>query len=245
MSANTVRAPAALQSLSGQSVILTGAGAGIGRCIAVALAEQAVNLFLIGRRVQPLEETAALVFAAAGRAEVYAGDVRDAAAVEAAVAAAQDAFGPVDILINNAGYGYYGPITELPEERWDQMMDVNLKGPFLFTRAVLPSMYERGRGQLLHISSVLGTRGAAEKAAYCASKYGLNGFNDALHLECAPKGVRTMTLCPGTTATDFGLDTPTDRGPMLDPEEVGRAAVTMLTAPWNVRPDRWMLYPQG
>lgn len=245
MSLQASQGAAPLTSLRGQSVLLTGAGAGIGRCIAVALAAEGANLLLVGRREQPLVETASAVAAAGGRAQVHTADVRDAASVAAAVAAAESAFGPVDILINNAGYGYYGSITELPEERWDQMMDVNLKGPFLFTRAVLPSMYARGRGQLLHISSVLGTRGAAEKAAYCATKYGLNGFNDALHLECAPRGVRTMTLCPGTTATDFGLDTPTDRGPMLDPEEVARAAVHMLQAPWNVRPDRWMLYPQA
>jgi len=231
--------------LAGTVAIVTGAGQGIGQSISVALGMEGARVVLVGRRGPPLEATAEMVRHAGGEAIVSVADVRHVQEVGTMVARTAETWGPPELLVNNAGYGYYGPITELPEERWEQMLAVNLSGVFHCVKAVLPYMQQARRGQILNVGSVLGTRGAFEKAAYCATKYGLHGFSEALQLECAPFGVRVMTICPGTTETRFAFETPTDRGPTFDPEEVARGAVHMLRAPLNVRPDKLLLYPLG
>lgn len=232
-----------IQSLQGKVAIVTGAGAGIGRAVAVELGRHGARVALAGRRQVPLEETAQEVVAAGGEALAIPTDVTVWDQVVALVRQVEDTWGPVDILVNNAGYGSYAPVVDMPEDEWDQMMAVNLKGVFLCSKAVLPSMQARRRGQILTIGSVLSTRVEAGKAGYVATKWGVLGFTDTLALECRPYNIRVSTLCPGSARTTFANQDPLKKGPTLDPYQIARSAVHVLSAPEDVLIDRLHMFP--
>lgn len=154
-------------------------------------------------------------------------DVRNASAVAAAVEATARAFDRVDAGVYSAGVGYWEPVIEMPEERWDTTLDTNLKGAFLFTRAVLPVMLAQGGGQLVYVSSRVAAEPIGHYAAYCASKAGLRAFADVVAKEAATGGVRVTTILPGLIDTEFSdvpHGRPTDQRPgrdlMLTAEEV-------------------------
>jgi NAD(P)-dependent dehydrogenase (short-subunit alcohol dehydrogenase family) len=208
--------------LTGKVAMITGCGGehGFGRAIARRLAAEGADLLLTdvapaGVKVVPskptggwrgLEAVADEVRAAGRRALTALADVRSAEQVEAAVQRALDAFGRLDILINNAAAPPGAdrvPVVELGEEAWDTVLDVNLKGAFLCSRAVARVMLERGtRGRIVNMSSNCGKVGYPRMAAYCASKFGLIGFTQALALELAPAGITVNAICPGGADTD-------------------------------------------
>ena len=161
----------------------------------------------------------------------FAADVRDDAAVSAAVAATADRFGGIDILFNNAGICGYGLVHELTEDAWDSMVDINLKGPFLVARRVIPIMIKRRRGVIINNSSVAGLRGMARLSHYAASKWGLVGLTKSWAIELAPFNIRVIALCP------TGVNTPMNDGlAMLEgktPREIAeRSAGNLLPMPW-------------
>jgi NAD(P)-dependent dehydrogenase (short-subunit alcohol dehydrogenase family) len=169
---------------------------------------------------------------ARGRTALIQGtDVTDAAQVEALVAATLSRFGRVDILINNAGIGRFGPVDALPIEDFDAMVAINLRAPFLCTRAVVPAMKAAGGGAIVNIASVAGLVGNPNLSGYNATKFGLMGFTESTMLELRHAGIKVAAICPGSTATEFGSGR--DAVGRLAASDVAAAVRAVLTAAPN------------
>lgn len=216
--------------LRGRVAIVTGASRGIGRATALALSAAGVRVIATARTVDALHEVAA-----AGRGgEIVAvpADVSRADDVRTLVGRARDAFGSIDVLINNAGIGIYAPVEELKEADWDAMMAVNLKSVFLCSQAVLPVMRAQKRGHIVNISSIRGWQASPRTTGYATTKFGLMGFSQALAQEVIGDGIRVSVVSPGGTRTHFGGRPPEQKPPeLLSPEEVARSVLYTLTAP--------------
>jgi 3-hydroxybutyrate dehydrogenase len=191
------------KALSGRHAVVTGGGRGIGAAIATALAAAGARLTLMGRTLALLEEKAA----ALPTARAIACDVTDEQAVAAAFAQATEAFGPVAILINNAGAAASAPLARTSLELFRQMLDVNLVSAFLCSRAVLPGMLAQGFGRIVNVASVAGLKGAPYISAYAAAKHGVVGLTRALAMETASKGITVNAVCPSYTETDMARRT--------------------------------------
>ncbi|MDP2764147.1 MAG: SDR family oxidoreductase [Brevundimonas sp.] len=187
-------------SLTGHHAVVTGAGSGIGRATAERLAEVGCQVTLIGRHVARLNETADrigdLAFAAPA-------DVTDADALAAAIEVGRDRFGPIDILINNAGAATSAPFLKTDADAFRAMLALNLEAPAEAARLVLPGMLTRRRGRIVNVASTAGLKGYAYVSAYVAAKHGLVGLTRALALEVAAKGVTVNAVCPGFTETEL------------------------------------------
>jgi len=215
--------------LTGASALVTGAGRGIGRAIAIALGGGGAAVTLVARTKDDLDDAARAVQAAGGRASVHVGDVRRPADCEAAVAAAVSAHGGLQILVNNAGIGSHSPVAETSDDLWDDVLQTNLGAVFRVTRAALPHLAKRG-GHVFMISSLAGKNAIAGMAAYCASKAALDHFAACLMLEVRHQGVKVTTIAPGSVDTSFGRDPGKKRGAdwMLTAEDVASAVVDLL-----------------
>jgi NADP-dependent 3-hydroxy acid dehydrogenase YdfG len=217
--------------LLGQVVIVTGAGRGIGRAVVAELAAAGARLVLVARTradlVQAAEE------AGEDRATIVTGDVTDEATAAAAVARASEWGGRLDAIVNNAGTGWHGPIHEMPVDAWRRLIDVNLTGVFLFTRAALPVMLAQRRGHIVNIASGAGRLGMAEGAAYSASKFGVIGFTEAVGLEVRNRGVKVSVVEPGSVQTMFSEST-ARRDWALRPDDVARVVRAVLATGPNV-----------
>ena len=185
------------QNLLGQAAIVTGGGTGIGRAIALELASRGCDIALCGRRVEPLEETAQAVAALGRKTHVASVDVSDGAAAAAFVADVVKAFGKIDILVNNAGVTRDNLLVRMSEEEWDTVVDTNLKGAFLLSKAVARPMMKQRCGAIVCISSVVGVVGNAGQSNYAASKAGLLGLVKSMARELAPRGIRVNAVAPG------------------------------------------------
>ncbi|WP_266205637.1 3-ketoacyl-ACP reductase [Pontibacter kalidii] len=220
-----------MESIKGKNALVTGAGKGIGRAIALALAEEGVNVALMARTTSQLEEVAGAVTAKGVTAAVVTADVTDIHAVNSAVAQAREQLGPIDILINNAGVGAFAKFLEMEPEKWESIIKVNLLGPYYVTRAVLPEMIERQTGDIINISSTAGQKGAPVTSAYSASKFGLIGMSESLMQEVRKHNIRVSTLTPSTVATDMAIDLKlTDGNPerVMQPEDFAELIVSQL-----------------
>ena len=198
--------------LDGKVALVTGGARGLGRTMAIALAEAGADIALSGRTAAACEETAAEISQATGRrARGFAADVTKLADVEKLVADIEAEFGRLDILVNNAGINIRGPINQLTEADWDAVIDTNLKGPFLCARAVGPGMVKRGWGRVISLASVLGKIALPGRAPYASSKAGVINLTRVLALEWAGTGVTANAICPGAFATEMNrqlLDDP-------------------------------------
>jgi len=187
-------------SLSGHHAVVTGAGSGIGRATAERLAEAGCQVTLIGRHVARLNETADrigdLAFAAPA-------DVTDPDALAAAIEVGRDRFGPIDILINNAGAATSAPFLKTDADAFRTMLALNLEAPAEAARLVLPGMLTRRWGRIINVASTAGLKGYAYVSAYVAAKHGLVGLTRALALEVGSKGVTVNAVCPGFTETEL------------------------------------------
>ncbi len=183
--------------------VVTGAGAGIGRRIAEAFAELGASVALLDIDAVQLEEVASALDQAGGTAMAVVTDVTDTEQVKRATDQILERWGRIDVLVNNAGIIRVGSVTEGSEEDWDQVIDVNLKGTYLCSRHVLPSMIEAGSGSIVNIASVAAVSGSPGLVAYSASKAGVVNLSRAMAKGYGPSGIRVNCVLPGTIPTDM------------------------------------------
>lgn len=206
-----------MQSLKNKIALITGAGKGIGKAIAQALAAEGVTVGLLARTEKDVQQLADEISKKGGKAAYATADVSDRLAVEKAVSSLRLALGKFDILINNAGTGTFGGFLELDPEVWEQQVKVNLFGVYYVTRAVLPEMMEAKSGDIINISSTAGKSGSAVTSAYSASKFGVFGLSESLMQEVRKFNIRVTTLAPSTIVTELANSANLIKG---DPERV-------------------------
>ena len=218
-----------MTNIEGKVAVVTGAGRGIGRAIAVELGRMGAKVALAARGVAGLEETANLI---GNSASVISTDVRKKDEVHRLLDRVAATAGPIDILVNAAGIGVFGKVKDFSDEDYDAILDTNLRGIFLASRYVLPSMISRGKGDIVNIASIAGKVGTATRAVYCASKFGVIGFSQALAEEVREHGIRVSVICPGSTDSSFSQDPNREgkvRSKMLSPYDVAYAVRTIVT----------------
>ncbi|MGI8387236.1 3-ketoacyl-ACP reductase [Robertmurraya sp. P23] len=195
-----------MQSISGKTAIVTGAGRGIGRATAIALAKEGVNVGLVGLTLSNLEKVAEELREFQVKVAVATADVADLDSITTAVEKIRGELGVIDILINNAGTAKFGGFLDLSPEEWENIIKVNLMGVYNTTRAILPEMIERKAGDIVNISSSAGQKGAPVTSAYSASKFGVLGLTESLALEVRKHNIRVVGLTPSTVVTDLAAE---------------------------------------
>lgn len=220
-----------MASLKGKTALITGAGRGIGRAAAIALAKEGVNIGMIGTTMSNLENTAAELEQYGVEYSAAAADVTDLVSVTSAVEHIKNDIGSIDILINNAGIAKFGGFLELSAEEWERIIQVNVMGVYNVTRAVLPGLIEQKSGDIINISSSAGQKGAPVTSAYSASKFAVLGLTESLMLEVRKHNIRVSALTPSTVATDLAIETNlTDGNPekVMQPEYFAEFIVSQL-----------------
>ncbi|WP_329279897.1 SDR family NAD(P)-dependent oxidoreductase [Streptomyces sp. NBC_01451] len=197
-------------TLQGKVAVVTGGARGIGRGIATVLAAKGAAVAVWDLNTEGAEETVALIVKEGGTAIAVGGDAADAEAVAASAARTRAELGPVAILVNNAGTTAYEPFTSISEAAWDRMIGINLKGPFLVTKELVPDMVEAGWGRIINISSSSAQTGAPSMAHYAASKGGVIGLTRALAVEYIEKGITVNHVPPGFIDTPLVRQGPVD-----------------------------------
>ena len=216
--------------LEGTVALVTGASSGLGRATAIALARAGADVALVARSEEELEGAEQEVSRMGRRALVLPTDLADAGETAAAVERTVGEFGRVDVLVNAAGTDAPGTVEELDVGGWDRTLSVNLRAPFLLSKAVFPHMRGAGGGTIVNVSSVAGKKGWANASAYCASKFGLTGLTEALADEGRGHGIRAIVLYPGAMATNWGAFSPEER----QKSEPNGAPATRVLAPERV-----------
>ncbi len=211
--------------------VVTGASQGIGRSTSLALASRgvAVAVAVAARNQETLAAVASEIRNQGGTALAIPTNVADAASVEALVVQTAQTLGPIDLLVNNAGVVARSRVVDTDEATWDEVLDINLKGAFLCTKAVLPEMIRHGRGRIVNVSSISGKLGTPQLAAYCASKWGLIGFTKATAEEVRGDGVHVFSVCPGSVDTEMLQKGLPGAKPAMEPEDVADVIVYLAT----------------
>lgn len=216
---------------------MTGASSGIGRALAAALGAEGATVWLGARRERELREAAREVADAGGVGQPVALDVTD----ERSVAAFARKVEACDVLMNNAGIGGSGRVDEMEPDTWRRVLDTNLTGPFLMTRALLPKMRQReGRRQIVNIVSVAGKDAWAGGGAYTASKFGLRGWTEALAAELAEEGIRVTAVLPGYVSTSLVGG---GKKRMIQPEDLAKHVVELCLLPESMFVDEITVWP--
>lgn len=233
--------------LRDQVALVTGAGRGIGRAVALAFAREGARVTLAARTRTQLDAVAAEVRGSGGRALAVPADVTQESSVVELVARTLAEFGRIDILVTAAGAAAFGPVADSKLEEWELMMAVNLRGVYLTCRAALAPMIRQRRGTIINVVSVAAKQPIPGCAAYAASKHGVLGFTRVLAEELRPHGVRVGALCPGAVNTPLwdSIPNPPDRTRMLTPEDVAEAAVLMASLPPRASLEDLTLLPAG
>ncbi len=220
-----------MTDLKNKNALITGAGKGIGKAIALALAKEGVNIILVARTQEEIDSVAAKVRSLRVKALAITADVADINSVNAAIEKALAEFGTIDILINNAGIAAFGKFLELEPTDWERIIQVNLMGTYYVTRAVLPNMIERQTGDIINISSTAGLSGNALTSAYSASKFAVLGLTESLMQEVRKHNIRVTALTPSTVATDMAKELKlTDGNPetVMQAEDMAELIIAQL-----------------
>lgn len=220
-----------MQSIKGKTAIITGGGRGIGRATAIALANEGVNVGLIGLKQENLDKVSVELQDANVKVATASADVTDLAAIEQAIEKLKNELGDIDILINNAGTGKFGGFLELSPEEWKNIVDVNLMGVYNATRAVLPGMIEQSSGDIINISSTAGQKGAPVTSAYSSSKFAVMGLTESLALEVRKHNIRVTAMTPSTVVTDLAHESNLITGDaerVMHPEDLADLIVSSL-----------------
>lgn len=218
-----------MTTIEGKVAVVTGAGRGMGRAIAIDLGGMGAKVALAARSVSELEETAKMIGTSAS---VVPTDVRNRDEVHRLLDEAASALGPIDILVNAAGVGIYRLVADFSDADYDAILDTNLRSIFMASRYVLPAMILRRTGHIINIASIAGKVGSATRAVYCASKFGVVGFTESLAEEVRQHGIRVSLICPGSTDTSFGSDLNREgkaRARMLSPADIAHAVRMIVT----------------
>lgn len=234
------------QALGGKRCIVTGASSGVGLAIAQRFARDGARLALVARTRTRLDAAARTLSSAAACLALPADVTRDdhARGVVERVAAEM---GGIDVLVNAAGVAYFRPIGETSVEHWDEVLDANLKGVFLMCKHAAPRMLGAGRGDIVNIGSIAAHQGFKGATAYCASKHGLLGFSRALALEVRQRGLRVITVSPGSVDTPLWerSDWSPEKTKMLRAEDVAEAVYAALTISDNAAVDELIVMPRA
>ncbi len=225
-------------------VVVTGAGRGGGRAIALEFAHRGARVALVARTEGQLIEVAKEIRSSNGEALVVPADVTNESEVARMARQILAAFGTVDILVNNAGIMHRGAVETTTLEDWSRILAVNVTGPFLCSRAFIKPMREQKRGHIINISSGAGKQGYANIAAYSASKFAVIGFSESLAAELMDSGIKVTTLVPGSIDSSFGGWKPGERQgvKLLQPEDVAQAIVAIVSQPdraWTQEMNLW------
>ena len=209
-------------NLKGKNALITGGGRGLGKAVAIALANEGVNVGITGRNEESLKTTVAELEKLGVKAAYSVFDVEEMAQVEQGVASIASQLGSIDILINNAGVGDFGSFEEMPVETWEKVMKVNLFGVYYVAKATLPYLKQNKEGDIVNVASTAGLKGGPNMSAYCASKAAVISLSQSLMAELRKFNIRVITLTPSTIATDMSIEGKlTDGNPekVLQPED--------------------------
>lgn len=221
-----------MQELKGKMALITGGSRGIGKAIALALAEEGVNVAITGRNEEKLKEVVQEIEIKGVKSAYAVFDITSKTEVYGALEKLQKDFGKIDILVNNAGVAAFGGILEMEDEKWEEIVKTNLFGAYYVVKAVVPSMVEKKTGDIINISSTAGLKGNAMTSAYSASKFGLIGMSESMMLELRKQNIRVTTLMPSTIASDMSKEVLkiTDGNPekVLQPEDFAELVVDLL-----------------
>lgn len=220
-----------MQNLKQKNALITGAGKGIGKAVAIALAAEGVNVALLARTKTDLEQVAKEIEPYGVKTVIVTADIADIESVNQAVNTVLGEFKTIDILINNAGIGKFGKFLDLTPEEFENIIKVNLFGIYYATRAVLPGMIEQQSGDILNISSTAGLKGAPITSAYSASKFAVMGLTESLMQEVRKHNIRVTALTPSTVATDMAINLNlTDGNPekVMQAEDIAELIVAQL-----------------
>lgn len=221
-------------NITDATCVITGGTQGIGRAVAFALGAKGARVALCGRNAERVGETVAALTSAGVTAWGAPCDVSDEAKVGAFADGVLELYGGVDVLVNNAGLAYLAPLLELTTAQIDEMLDINVRGLMLVTRAFLPSMIAAAQGDIVNVASLAGKNGFEGGTAYAASKHAVLGFSKSLMLEVRKANIRVINVCPGTVETPFfekaGIDLQ-NRDKVLQPEDVAETIVAALALP--------------
>ena len=221
-----------MQELKGKIALITGGSRGIGKAIALALAEEGVNVAITGRNEEKLKAVVQEIEQKGVKSAYAVFDITSKTEIYNALEKLQKDFGKIDVLVNNAGIAAFGGILEMEDEKWEEIVKTNLFGAYYVIKAVVPSMVERKTGDIINISSTAGLKGNAMTSAYSASKFGLIGMSESMMLELRKQNIRVTTLMPSTIASDMSKEVLkiTDGNPekVLQPEDFAELVVDLL-----------------
>ncbi len=223
------------EPLQGKAAIVTGAGRGIGRSIALTLARNGARVSLAARTEAELQAVQSEIESFGGQAASFPTDVSREAEVISLVRNTVERFGRLDILINNAGIGIFGPLVETTTEQWDRIMAINARGPFLLCREAIPYLKKQEQAFIINIASVVGVKGYVNQAAYSASKHAVMGMTKALAKEVQSDGIRVHAICPGGVDTQLLSQArpDLDRAVLMQPEELADIVLFLVTRQGN------------
>ena len=218
-------------TLKGKTALITGAGRGIGRAIALTFASAGCNVAVTARTQEEIDGTALAAADHGVKSLAVSGDVGNPNDITRVVETTLEKHGAIDILVNNAGLAAFKPVWELSLDEWRNAFDVNLTGAFLYIQAVLPGMMARRQGRIINISSVTGLKALPGQSAYGAAKHALNGLTKSLNLELREYGIAAHVICPGAVDTRLSREAMPHRDPSdwMTPDDVAQAAMYLAS----------------